>query len=187
MLKAGAAPLIVCTARLEPEKDIATLIRAIQRLPSPRPLCIIAGEGSERSRLETEIRCRNLSDCIRLAGYQVDVYSLIHAADIFVLPSIAEPFGLALLEAMALGKPVIATNAGGPREIVVDGVTGLLVQPGNDEALSLAIQALTASPQTAISFGIQGRMRFEERFTVSRMIETLAPIYSTISRKPFSA
>ncbi len=178
----GNAPLLVCTARLEPEEDIATLIRALQRLPDPRPFCVIAGEGSEQARLDTEIRCRNLADCVRLAGGQADPLSLIHAADLFVLPSLAEPFGLAILEAMALGKPVIAMRAGGPPEIVDEQSTGLLVAPENDDALARAIRTLLNAPDLALAFGRKGRARFLEHFTVERMVNAIAPIYAQLNQ-----
>jgi glycosyltransferase involved in cell wall biosynthesis len=181
----GNAPLLVCTARLQPEKDVATLIRAVQRLPSPRPFCVIAGEGSERTRLEIEIRCRNLADCVKLAGFQTDPLSLINAADLFILPSLAEPFGLVILEAMALGKPVIATRAGGPPEIVTDNFTGLLVPPENDEAMATAIRMLLADPEKANAMGRNGRERFLEHFTIDQMVNAIAPIYESLraSRK----
>ncbi len=179
----GGEPLVVCAARLEPEKDVAMLLRAWHGMAEPRPLCVIAGEGSQRRQLEEVIRCRRLGDCVRLAGFQEDVLSLINAADLFVLPSPAEPFGLALLEAMALGKPVVAVGAGGPAEMVEDGANGLLVPPGNERALAAAVQALMAAPARAATFGTQGRARFLECFTLGRMAGEIGAIYAEVCRK----
>ena len=178
----GGRPLVVCAARLEPEKDLATLLRAWHGMAEPRPFCVIAGEGSQRLVLEEEIRCRRLGEHVRLAGFQEDALSLINAADLFVLPSPAEPFGLALLEAMALGKPVVAVGVGGPREMVVDGSNGLLVPSGDERALANAVRALMGEPERRAAFGAQGRARFLERFTLGRMAEEVGAIYAKVCR-----
>jgi glycosyltransferase involved in cell wall biosynthesis len=129
------APLIVCAARLEAEKDVSSLIKAMSPVVAAHPnaFCAIAGQGSQEELLRKQIQDSDLSNTVRLLGFRSDVIALINAADIFVLPSPAEPFGLVLLEAMALSKPVIATRAGGPLEIVVEEETGVLVPPSSPE------------------------------------------------------
>ncbi len=115
---------------------------------------------------------------ITLLGFRSDVSALMSACDIFVLPAPAEPFGLVLIEAMALGKPVIAAAAGGPLEIVADGETGLLFEPGNAESLSSAIRRLLADPDLRRRMGIAGRKRYTQKFTARRMAENMQNVYA---------
>jgi glycosyltransferase involved in cell wall biosynthesis len=144
-------PLIVCAARLEPEKDVTSLITAMALLKekNSRAVCAVAGDGSLREALEQQIVQMGVRETVRLLGFRSDVLSLINAADLFVLPSLAEPFGLVLLEAMSLAKPVVATDSGGPTEIVRHEETGLLVPPGDSAALAESIIRLTDSPDLA--------------------------------------
>jgi glycosyltransferase involved in cell wall biosynthesis len=171
--------LIACAARLEAEKNVSALVSSMTRVRAldPSVCCVIAGEGSLEKDLLEQIHGAGLEQHVRLLGFRSDAIDLINACDLFVLPSLAEPFGLVLLEAMALGKPVVATDAGGPREIVVEGQTGLLVAPGSSEALGEAICGLLGRPAERLRFGIEGRRRFEEEFTASRMAERTLEAY----------
>ncbi|HEX4086710.1 MAG TPA: glycosyltransferase [Chthoniobacteraceae bacterium] len=173
------APLIVCAARLAKEKDLPVLIDAMNMLAAefPGARCIIAGDGPERSALERQIRMARYGSRIILAGFREDPLSLIHAGDLFVLPSRAEPFGLVLLEAMALGKPVIATAAGGPLEIVKDGETGLLVPPGDAAAMAGAIARILRDQEFRSAAGAEGRARFERQFTAGAMASATIETY----------
>jgi glycosyltransferase involved in cell wall biosynthesis len=173
------APIIVCTARLEKEKDVATLLSAMKRVAGefPSARCLVAGEGAERGQLEGQIRSLGLEQEVKLLGYRKDAHSLIQAADIFVLPSLAEPFGLVILEAMSLGRPVVATRAGGPLEIVVDGKTGVLAKPANPQSLASSLLRLLQCPAEAAQMGASGRARFIERFQSSHMAEATRQVY----------
>jgi len=175
------APLIVCAARLESEKDIASLIEAMALVgrSSPKARCLIAGTGSLRSVLEEQIAHLGLSETVTLLGFRSDALALIAAADIFVLPSLAEPFGLALLEAMALGKPVIATCVGGPLEIVEEGMTGLLVPPSSPMRMAEAMIRLLADGSMALTMGEAGLTRFQQRFMAARMAQATLTVYRT--------
>jgi len=179
-------PLIVCAARLEEEKDVASLIAAMPAVlaASPKAVCVIAGEGSLREALDAQIGSLGIRDSVRLAGFCEDAISLINAASVFVLPSLAEPFGLVLVEAMSLGKPVIATNAGGPREIVQDGLTGLLVPPGDTTALAGAITRLVRDEPLRLALGGRGRERFAQNYTVARMTSSTLEIYRKVLLLP---
>ena len=172
--------LLVCAARLEPEKDIGTLLEAVWLVSqaSPNMHCAIAGEGSERLHLEECIQRLGLADSVTLLGFVPDTLSLINAGDLFVLPSLAEPFGLALLEAMALGKPVISTRAGGPLEIVLDRITGLLVSPGNPRELADAILKLFGNLSLAWQMGAKGKERFRQKFSLDYMTSSLLAVYT---------
>jgi glycosyltransferase involved in cell wall biosynthesis len=179
---ANDIPLIVCVARLQPEKDIGTLITAMQdvRTALPSAVCVVAGEGTQEAALKEQIRSLGLEDAVRLIGFRQDAHAIIQAGDLFVLPSLAEPFGLVLLEAMALSKPVIATRAGGPVEIVVEEETGLLVPPSDAIALGQALIRLLTDTGTAQTMGKNGLARFQERFTVERMARTMLGVYERI-------
>ncbi len=181
---AANTPLAVCAARLEREKDIASLISAIGIVKNTvsEVRCLVAGTGSEKAALEGQIERLGLAGTVTLLGFRADATALMAAADLFVLPSLAEPFGLVLLEAMALGRPVVATRAGGPLEIVVEGETGFLVPPSSPEALADAVKRLIAGPAAARRLGENGRTRFEQRFTAERMAQATLAVYAEISR-----
>lgn len=173
------APLVVCVARLEVEKDVGTLIGAMQAVTRQLPdaLCLIAGEGAQHDALKGQIESCELQESVRLLGFVEDALSLIGASDVLALPSLAEPFGLVLLEAMALGVPVVATRAGAPPEIVEDGETGLLVLPAKPSALSEALLQLLHDPETTRKMGEAGRARFESEFTAARMARDIIKVY----------
>ena len=157
-----AAPLIVCLARLEPEKGLPTLIDAMalvaRRLPDA--VCLVAGRGSISSILQQQITGMQPVPPVRLLGFVEDTLSLLAASDLCVLPSVAEPFGLSLVEAMALGIPVISTRAGGPMEIVREGVTGHLTPPGETRALAEAMLDLLTNDARRASMGLAAREDF---------------------------
>jgi glycosyltransferase involved in cell wall biosynthesis len=181
---ADGQPLVVCAARLEKEKDIATLIAAMKVVHQGRPdcVCVVAGEGSLQAELDRTIASEKLSNVVKLLGFRSDVMSLIAAGDLFVLPSPAEPFGLVILEAMALGRAVVATKAGGPLEIVKDGETGVLTTPSDPASMASAIVSLIADDHRRHALGAAGRQRFEACFTVNRMARAIAHIYQRTLR-----
>jgi len=178
------APLIVCVARLEQEKDVATLVAAmgpvIAQVPDAR--CVIVGEGSQRRGLEEQISRVPWGRQITLAGFRDDTISVIRAGSLFVLPSLAEPFGLVLLEAMSLGRAVIATAAGGPLEIVKEGETGLLVPPSDAGALAAAIVTLLRDPAKRTTMGAAALSRFRQHFTAEAMGRATKDVYEKAMR-----
>jgi glycosyltransferase involved in cell wall biosynthesis len=176
------SPLILCLARLEPEKNVDYLLRAMQQVMAMQPdaICVIAGEGSKRAMLESLAAKLGVTDRVRMVGFHRDPASLMQAADVIVLPSAMEPFGLAIVEAMALGKPVIAAKAGGPMEIVVDGTTGLLVDTANESEFASAIVRFTSDPALRYSMGREARQRFESHFTRKRMAAETQGIYQSV-------
>jgi glycosyltransferase involved in cell wall biosynthesis len=150
----------------------------------PNARCVIAGEGEERATLEEQIRGTAWSRQITLTGFRKDALSLINAADVFVLPSRAEPFGLVLLEAMALGKPVVSMAAGGPLEIVKSGETGFLVPPGDTAVLAGAIIALLRDPEMRRTTGKKGMLRYQQEFTARAMGRATLEVYKRASGTP---
>jgi glycosyltransferase involved in cell wall biosynthesis len=173
------APLIVCAARLQREKDIPSLLLAMKQVSArfPQARCVIAGDGSQEAALRRQIDELGLQAQVQLLGFRHDVLDLIHAGDLFVLPSLAEPFGLVLLEAMSLAKAVVATNAGGPAEIVENGKTGLLVPPSSPSALADAIASLLQDSGRRTEMGRAGLARFVSHFTADRMATDILNIY----------
>ena len=175
----GERPLIVCAARLEPEKGLGTLVAAMQevRQTQPHAVCLIAGDGSQRDELQAQIEREKLNDSVRLIGFQDDVLSLVGAGDVFVLSSLSEPFGLAIIEAMALGKPVVATRSGGPLEIVADGESGILVAPSSSAEMAQALLRLLGDESERKRMGQAARCRYVEHFTSERMAREIAEVY----------
>jgi glycosyltransferase involved in cell wall biosynthesis len=172
-------PLIVAATRLAPEKAVDSLIDAMAQLRTKHPTacCAIAGEGSEHQALASRIEHLGLGDAVRLLGFRNDVASIIAACDVFVLPSVNEPFGLVLIEAMSLSKPVVSTAAGGPLEIVEEASTGLLVSPRRPDALADAIGRLLADRPAAREMGRRGRLHFEKHYTAGAMAAATAAVY----------
>ena len=174
-------PMVVTVARLVAEKGIGTLIDAvvIVRRTVPDAVFVVVGEGDLATPLADRARQLGVDGVVRFAGFRADATDVIAAADVFVLPSPAEPFGLVLLEAMALGRPVVATAAGGPLEIVVDRQTGRLVPPSDPAALAGAIVDLLQDPSARERMGAAGLQRFHERFTADRMAAATVAMYAS--------
>jgi glycosyltransferase involved in cell wall biosynthesis len=167
-----------------PIKDVETPIGATGHVVAECPAahCIVAGTGSQKEYLHKTIERLHLSNSVHLLGYRPDALALINAGDLFILPSLADPFGLVLLEAMALGKPVVATAAGGPLEIVVPGCTGLLVPPSHPQDLACALLALLSDVHMRREMGHNGYQRFQQRFTARQMAQATLDIYQRAVR-----
>ncbi|MEA3212763.1 MAG: hypothetical protein QOE70_5820 [Chthoniobacter sp.] len=178
----GIAPdaiLIVAVARLEREKSLETLVAAMRTVGAAEPaaVCVIAGDGTQKETLLAQIANGGMAGRVKLIGFRSDALALMNAGDVFVLPSAVESFGLVLIEAMSVGKPVIATRSGGPLEIVVDGETGLFVTPAAAEEMGRAILSLVRDANLRRRMGAAGRARFLENFTVERMTRATIAAY----------
>ncbi len=150
--KTAARKRIVTVANFVPFKGHSVLLEAIKELQPDLPLeCLLVGEGPERKHLEKKSRALGLSEQIRFLGARNDAPALVNGSDLFVFPSLWEPFGIAVLEAMTLGVPVVACSSGGIPEIILNGKNGLLVPPGNPSALAGGIKKILLNP----SFGRQ--------------------------------
>lgn len=141
-------PVVICVARFDPVKGVDLLIQAWPEIASaiPQAVLLLAGDGPLREALDQRIRSTGLSTRVRFLGYRSDVESILHAADLCVVPSRNEGLSLAAMEAMATGLPVVATRVGGLPEVVVDGETGVLVEPDNPPALASAVIRVLADP-----------------------------------------
>lgn len=141
-LESQAGDVIVGMGRLVPHKDFATLISAFARLRREEPArLLIIGEGPARSRLEALVRERAIEDSVHLPGFVKNPYAYLGRAKLFVQSSLSESFGIAMVEAMALGVPVVSTACGGPEEILAGGRFGKLVDVGDVQALTDAMLA----------------------------------------------
>jgi glycosyltransferase involved in cell wall biosynthesis len=162
--------VIGAVGRLDFEKRFDLLIRAVARVRTRWPLArlVIAGEGKWRPHLEAEIARLGVGSWCRLLGLQRDINTLHHAFDLFVQSSIREGTSNAVLEAMALETPVVATDAGGTAELVVDGVHGLILPIGSEASLVDAIsRALSDRPATAAR-ARAARIRVETELSFAR-------------------
>jgi glycosyltransferase involved in cell wall biosynthesis len=181
--KAGiCSPIIGTLCRLSPEKGLDTLIDAaklvITSCPSAR--FVIAGTGILEKELQKKILDLRLEPYVRMIGFVDDVPGFLGGLDVFVLPSNSEAIGLAVIEAMASGLPVVATRVGGVPEAVIDGITGLLVPPGQPKALAQAISRLIVDPDLAESMGAAGRKRAETMFDAEAAAERTVAVYTEV-------
>lgn len=173
------APLVAGAGRLAPEKGFATLIEASPRIAREGgAIVVIAGDGPLRERLDDLARSRG--GAARLAGRMDRPGDLLAAADVVAAPSLQEGLGLVPIEAMALGKPVVASDVGGLAEVVEHGVTGLLTPPGDPGALADAVLSLLRDAAMREAMGEAGRRRVLERFTLSRMCDATGALYRAV-------
>jgi glycosyltransferase involved in cell wall biosynthesis len=173
------ARVIGNVAALTGHKDHATLLEAMALVRARRPdaRLVICGEGELRGALEARARSLGIADRVLFAGFRRDLDRLMPAFDVFCLSSHLEGLGTSLLDAMALGLPVVATSAGGIPEAVEDGETGRLVAPRDARALADALTGALADQRQLAAWGEAGRRRYLERFTAERMVdETLRVI-----------
>jgi glycosyltransferase involved in cell wall biosynthesis len=179
----GLAPAewsILATGRLAEQKGFAYLIRAaaILRDRLARPFhVLIAGEGELRGPLEELTRALGLSRQVTFLGFRRDVGDLLAAADLVVLPSLWEGLSIALLEAMAAGKPIVTTRIGSNLEVIIDEESGLLVDPADAEQLAQAIIRCVSDPTLCESLGKKAAQRFSAEYTHQQMLESYMNLY----------
>lgn len=152
----------------------------------PRVKFLFVGGGYLREKLETQVRELGLSDDIIFSGFRTDIAELTAIFDIAVLASFFEGMGRVLLEAMALGKPVVATRVGGIVDVVKEGESGILVSPGDPVALAKAIVTLLKDEKLTRKMGLAGKERIDERFTARRMIEKITQVYEELLKRRLS-
>jgi glycosyltransferase involved in cell wall biosynthesis len=179
-------PVIGMVGRLiEPEKGLAVLLEGMARLAGPpAPLScqlLIVGEGPARRQLHDLCARLGILSRVAFAGMRRDIADLLPLFDVFVMPSLSEGFGIAIVEAMAAGRPVVASAVGGIPEIVKQGETGLLVPPGDPVALAAAIRDLLTQPDRARALGACGRQRARERFSIESAVKRHEDLYDALA------
>ncbi len=174
--------LLIAPARLEREKDHQTLLACLPLVLAryPQTYLLLAGTGALESALREQGRQLGVAAHVRFLGQRSDVPRLLAQSTLCVLPSYEEPFGLVLLEAMAVCKPIVACDAGGPRDIVVNGQTGLLVPPRQPRAMAQAITDLLGDPRRARELGAAGQRRVREQFAARPMAEKMLQVYRKV-------
>lgn len=184
-------PIIGTVGRLVPIKGHECLLKAVPLVLAecPRATFVVLGDGPLLGRLRQVAAERGISDHVRFLGVRTDVPECLATFDLFAFPSINEGMGRALVEAMAMGVPVVATNVGGIPDVVVDGETGLLVPPGDDRALADALLELLRDPARRQEYGQGARRRVDERFDVSTMVRAIDRLYDVVwyEKHPSSA
>jgi glycosyltransferase involved in cell wall biosynthesis len=174
--------VIGCVARLEPEKGHTILLDAFRRVYARRPHArlLLIGGGSERQRLELLSSNFGLNGSVQFLGSRADIPELLGACDLVTLASIQEGLPMALLEAMAAGKPVVATKVGIVPELVQGGQTGLLVPPGNAELLAEALDTLITDPMRGQRLAAAALDLVKMNYSFDRTLEQYTALYDAI-------
>jgi len=173
----GVAPdelVILSAGRLAPQKGLEYLMEALPVLERqlPQPFSVwLAGEGPLEAKLRALAAVQARSGRVRFLGFREDIGNLLEGADLVVLPTLREGLSIALIEAMAAGKPVIATSIGSNRELTGNGAAGLLVPPEDPAALATAIRELAVHPERADQLGQEARRRYLSFYTLDQMLD----------------
>jgi glycosyltransferase involved in cell wall biosynthesis len=187
---ARGVALLVVPARLHPEKGHSYLFRGLKALEAAvsRPfVVVVAGDGPYRTEYEKEVQSLGCEALVRFAGYLDDLPAVMAVADLVVLPSVAEAFGLALAEALYLGTPVVSTRTGGIPEIVDHGADGLLVPPADTPSLVAALARLLNDEQARAGLAGAGREKIRQRFSFDRMRREYESLYDQLLVVPDGA
>ena len=182
------AIIIVCIANFYPVKGHYILLKAFSIIKDkiPNAYVICAGKGELKNELVSKVQSLGLKDRFLILGFREDIPELLIASDIFVLPSFSEAFPMSLLEAMGAGLPVIATNVGGVPELVEDGKSGFIVNPGAAEELVEKILFLVKNKTLIKKMGSYGKNIILNSFDVKRMVLNYQNIYKEIIQKNYA-
>jgi glycosyltransferase involved in cell wall biosynthesis len=177
--------VVISVGRLEPVKGHFTLIQAAPEIietvsrsvKKSTVRFLLAGDGSMKERLAAESERLGISRHVHFAGHRDDVGAVLFTGDLFVMPSVNEGMGLAIVEAMACGLSVVASRVGGIPEVVEDGVSGVLVPPSDAVALAAACSELLLDPAARERMGDEGAKRARDRFDITTAVENTAAVY----------
>jgi len=184
----AGAPLVVYFGRLEWEKGVHDLLAALPRLRRAHPgaRLAVAGKGVQAQALVEQARKLRVRRAIDFVGHLPDrpLVALLAAADVVVLPSRYEPFGIVALEAAAAGAPLVASTAGGLAELVVDGETGLSIEPGDVDGIVAGVRAVLADPLGAVRRARAAKARLAQEFDWTGIAAATARVYRAASVRP---
>jgi glycosyltransferase involved in cell wall biosynthesis len=174
--------LIGTVANLLPVKGHDVLLDAAVRVVAyfPKVKFVLIGKGPRQSELEARARALSIEKHLLFLGSRQDVPDILSCMEISVLPSLAEGFSNAILESMAAGLPMVATDVGGNREAIIDGETGFIVPAGNPDILADRLLRLLEDPSLGQKMGRAGRQRIEKYFTLDRMVRETEQFYEEI-------
>lgn len=177
-------PTVGLFGRITPWKGQHVLVEAVERIPDLQ--AIIVGDatyqdGSYFDRIRAMVEERKLSDRVKFLGFRKDVRRLMAAVDIVAHTSTdPEPFGRVIVEGMALGRPVVATEGGGVGEIIESGKTGLLYPPGDSAALAEALRSMLDDPALTARLAAEGRRTVAARFSITRSVDDLDRVFGGV-------
>ena len=178
-----AQPVLINVGRQEYQKGQWVLVHAVKKLLHRHPdlVLLVAGRNGQMSTELERLRARDrLEDRVRLLGHRDDVPELLAASDVFVFPSLWEGLGGSVLEAMALGLPIVASDLESVREVVDEGRNADLVPPDDVDELATAIDAILGDPDRARSYGQASRHMFEARYTLDRTTRAMISLYESL-------
>ena len=176
---------LVMVARFTNQKDHAIVLQSLQRIDRNVQICLV-GDGPTRPMIERLAEQLGISDRVKFFGWRDDVHEVLANANIYVLASNWEGLPISLLEAMRAGLPIVASDVGGVREVIVDGETGFLVDRGDVVMLCDKLQQLVSDPELRNKMGKAGHKRYLEHFTVERMLDQTLQVYEKAIRKDLS-
>lgn len=176
------ATVVGIVARLEPVKNQMMFLEAakVVSVICPEAVFMVVGDGSMRAELEKKASEDGIADRVIFTGYIKDVNDVMNIIDIHTLTSDREALSISLIEALSLGKAVVATDSGGPREVVENGVSGLLVNTNDAVSFTMAVVRLIQRPDIRAKLGEEGRKRVRERFMSAAMANNIEDIYKEL-------
>ncbi|MDD5643024.1 MAG: glycosyltransferase, partial [Syntrophales bacterium] len=185
----GRKPIILCVGRLVPEKDHETLIRAFSLVSADYPAAQLwlVGNGPLKADIAATIKQIIPPGRVRFLPARPDLRPLLEQASMLVLSSRQEAFPNVILEAMAMGLPVVATRVGGVPELVIPGETGWLAPPGNVPALAAALAQLLGDPETCKAFGKAARQRAQQDFSLAAMVRRHEEVFDRLLKRQAAA
>ncbi len=170
------------TGRLDPVKRIDLLLQAFAEVLASQPnvRLLVVGEGSQSKELEAMAQALGIAEAVTWTGFRADIARLLAAMDVYVQPSHNEGLSLSILEAMAAGKPVIATDVGGAREVLRQRETGMLIPPRTPKSLTQAMLELAQCPVLRLQLGEAAKEHVFDKFSLEKMVNAYGQIYQSL-------
>ena len=179
----GNVPTIIAAGRLVKAKDYPNLLRALKIVLGKRPArLVVLGEGAEEKKLKNYASELKIFQYVHFLGFKPNPYKYMANSSLFVMSSIREGFGNAIVEAMALGLPVVSTDCGGPGDIIENGKSGILVPPANEKLLADAILNILNNPSLSEKLLSQGKIRAQD-FTIEKSFQKYEKLFEEILNK----
>lgn len=178
----SSSAMMGTVCRLVPQKGVGHALRAFWYVTKAFEAAnfVVVGDGPERPQLEELVHGLEIDDRVHFLGWRDNPRQILAALDGLIVPSLWEGFGMVMLEAMALSVPVIASRVSAIPEVVIDGKTGVLVSPGDEDGLASALSLFLEDPYLAQEMGQAGRERVEQHFTVTRMVKGINTVYESL-------
>ena len=173
-------PVVGAIARLAPQKGLQYLLRAAPEVlrETPNALFVFVGDGPERQALEAQAKCLGIEGSVCFLGVRQDIPELLSSMDVLAMPSLDEGLPMALLEAMASGRAVVASTVGSIPRVIQDRVNGIMLSPGDVTGLTLALQDLLKSREFRVALGQKARETVESRFSAASMAKRYLEVYA---------